>query len=43
MEKQNKIMTKNKYWVRQCKTKGCCGLAKPLSDYCKQCHKKKRR
>ena len=34
-------MSKDQYWNRHCKTKGCHGLAKPLSDYCKPCHKKR--
>lgn len=27
----------NNYWNRRCKTKGCFGIAKPLSYYCKEC------
>ena len=30
-------MTKEQYWNRPCKTERCCGLASPLSDYCKAC------
>jgi len=25
------------YWVRKCKTTGCFGQARPLSDYCNRC------
>jgi hypothetical protein len=34
-------MNDNNYWTRSCKTKDCFNLAKPLSDYCKECHKKR--
>jgi len=33
--------TIEKSWNRVCKTKKCHGLAKPLSNYCKPCHKKR--
>lgn len=35
-------MDKEKYWVRHCKTKGCFGLARPLSDYCIECRLKRK-
>lgn len=25
------------YWNRHCKTEGCFGVARPLSDYCNEC------
>lgn len=28
-------------WNRPCRTEGCFGLAKPLSDYCIPCHKER--
>jgi len=29
------------YWNRPCVTVGCFGIAKPLSTFCKRCHKKR--
>ncbi len=31
------------YWNRHCKTPGCFGLARPLSDYCNPCHNKRKK
>jgi len=32
-------MAKEQYWNRKCKTKGCQGLARARSDYCRRCIK----
>jgi len=36
-------MKKEKYWNRKCKAKGCYGIARPLSDYCSKCYKKRKK
>ena len=37
----NEIMVKEEeYWNRPCKTPGCFGLARPLSEYCVTCREK---
>lgn len=33
---------KVRYWTRRCKTKGCFGLCRPLSDYCIECRIKRK-
>jgi len=35
-------MSKENYWNRPCRTLGCYGIARPLSDYCCACHKKQK-
>ena len=33
---------REQYWNRTCRTPGCIGLAKACSDFCAECHKRRK-